>query len=80
MKTVTLTDEAYDRLKSWKDETKNSFSKVVLETVPKRGTFGDFLKHIDKLPPFTDEMQKIFDECRAWDNDPKNSREPWTTL
>ena len=56
MKTVTLTDEAYDRLKSWKDEAKNSFSKVVLEKIPKRGTFADFSKHIDKLPPFTDEM------------------------
>ena len=56
MKTVTLTDEAYDRLKSWKDEAKNSFSKVVFEKIPKRGTFGDFSKHIDKLPPFTDEM------------------------
>ena len=56
MKTVTLTDEAYERLKGWKVDTKDSFSKVVLEQVSKRGTLAYFSKHIDKLPPFTDEM------------------------
>ncbi|MFM8230618.1 MAG: antitoxin VapB family protein, partial [Chthoniobacterales bacterium] len=41
MKTITLTDEAYHRLKSWKTEPSESFSKVVLKAVPKRGTAAD---------------------------------------
>ncbi|MFT5474230.1 MAG: putative CopG family antitoxin, partial [Kiritimatiellia bacterium] len=34
MKTISLTDEAYKRLKEWKDESNDSFSKVVLKVVP----------------------------------------------
>ncbi|CAN5433292.1 hypothetical protein BH09VER1_BH09VER1_30810 [soil metagenome] len=40
MKTITLTDESYDRLKAWKDGPE-SFSSVVLRLVPKRGTAAD---------------------------------------
>jgi len=82
MKTVTLTDEAYERLKDWKDwkdETKNSFSKVVLEKVPKRGTFGDLAAGFDKLSPLTEEQAKIMEDVVAEANDWKNYPDPWTT-
>ncbi|GEM_PF-2015566 len=41
MKTISLTDEACERLKSWKTVAGESFSKVVPKTVPKRGTAGE---------------------------------------
>ena len=40
MKTITLSEAAYERLKAWKAGG-DSFSQVVLRMVPKRGTFGD---------------------------------------
>jgi predicted CopG family antitoxin len=40
MKTITLSEAAYERLKAWKTG-EDSFSQVVLRLVPKRGTFGD---------------------------------------
>ena len=38
MKTITLDEEAYQRLKAWKSDTKDSFSKVVLRLVPPKGS------------------------------------------
>ena len=38
MKTITLTDEAYERLKDWKMGPRDSFPSVMLRLVPKRGT------------------------------------------
>ena len=43
MKTITLTDQAYERLKSWKTG-RESFSEVVLRTVPKRGRLAISMK------------------------------------
>ena len=53
MKTITLTDEAYERLKAWKSG-KDSFSQVVLRKVPKRGTFGDLNESFKALPPLSE--------------------------
>jgi predicted CopG family antitoxin len=44
MKTITLDDEAYGRLKSWKRAPGDSFSKVVKRVVPEAGTLGTFLR------------------------------------
>jgi predicted CopG family antitoxin len=55
MKTITVTDEAYERLKAWKTG-KDSFSQVVLRTVPKRGTFGDLNEAFRALPPLSEEQ------------------------
>jgi predicted CopG family antitoxin len=73
MKTITLTDGAYERLKAWKSG-KDSFSQVVLRTVPKRGTFGDLDEASKILPSLseaeTDVLQEVLssearqpDEC-----------------
>ena len=42
MKTISLTEEAYERLKSWKDAALDSFSKVVLAKVPKKFLYMAF--------------------------------------
>jgi predicted CopG family antitoxin len=77
MKTITLSDEAYERLKDWKEGQQDSFSSVVLRLVPKRGTLADLLQNFAQLPPLTDEQVKIMEEAVAWANDWKNYRDPW---
>jgi len=79
MKTITLTEMAYMRLKSWKDEQLNSFSKVVLAKVPKKGTLADLAAQIDSLPPLSDEQYERIEQAVSWANDWKNQRDPWTT-
>jgi len=79
MKTITLSDEAYERLLAWKDSPKDSFSSVVIKTVPKRGTLADLGEEIDKLPPLTEEQARVMKEAVNWVNDWKNCRDPWTS-
>jgi predicted CopG family antitoxin len=79
MKTITLTEEAYDRLASWKDGNLDSFSKVVLAKVPKKGTLADLAAELEKLPPLTEEQAKVMEEAASWANDWRNQRDPWTT-
>lgn len=64
MKTVTFSDEAYDRLKSWKDSGRESFSSVVLRVVPKRGTAADLNDAFRELPVLRGEHQRLLDEDR----------------
>jgi predicted CopG family antitoxin len=79
MKTITLTEEAYERLKAWKDRGLDSFSKVVLAKVPRRGTLADLAHAIGRLPPLTEEQARAMDEAAGWANDWRSQRDPWTT-
>ncbi len=79
MKTITLTDDAYERLKSWKDPGLDSFSKVVLAKVPKKGTLADLAVRIERLPKLTRKAAKEIEKAVAWGNDWKSRRDPWTT-
>ena len=49
MKSMTLSEEAYRRLKSWKTDPSESFSTVGLKAVPA----GDMDKTFDQLPKLT---------------------------
>jgi predicted CopG family antitoxin len=77
MKTITLTEEAYERIAVLKTSQKDSFSKVILRAVPKRGTAAQMIADIASLPALTqpqaDLMQAIVDE----QNDISRSRDPW---
>ncbi len=79
MKTITLTEEAYDRLRSWKDRRLDSFSKVVLAKVPKKGTLADLAAELEKLRPLTEEQAKVMEEAASWSNEWQNQRDPWTS-
>ena len=67
-KTITLTDEAYERLKAWKTG-EDSFSRVVLRTVRKRGTFGDLNESFKALPPLSGQHSRIVQETVASKNE-----------
>jgi negative regulator of replication initiation len=48
MKTITLDEEAYSRLKSWKKGTSESFSSVVKRVLPAPGSLGAFLAFVER--------------------------------
>jgi predicted CopG family antitoxin len=47
VKTITLDEVAYARLKSWKKGTKESFSQVIKRVVPEPGTLGAFMSFVE---------------------------------
>lgn len=79
-KTITLTEEAYARLKAWKgDRLLTTFSEIVLAKVPKRGTFGDLATEMDRLPPLSGEQGEILEKEVRAANDWSVHENPWTT-
>ena len=79
MKTITLTDEAYLRLKEWKQAAGDSFSKVVLAMVPRRGTLGQLVKDVAELPPLSSEEAQAMEDAAQWGRDPVATGDPWTS-
>jgi len=79
MKTITLSEEAYQRLKSWKTDPSESFSKVVLKAVPKRGTAGDMDEAFDQLPKMTRRQAEAIEAEAGWANDWRSCPAPSTT-
>jgi predicted CopG family antitoxin len=79
MKTITVTEDAYERLRSWKDAKLDSFSKVVLAKVPKKGTLADLAENIEKLPKLGRKEGRTIEEAVRSANDWKRHRDPWNT-
>ncbi len=51
MKTITLDEEAYARLKAWKRNNRDSFSSIVKKVVPKPGSLGAILSFVESRTP-----------------------------
>ena len=79
MKTITLTEEAYARIAALKVSPKDSFSKVILRVVPKRGTGAQLLAGAALLPPLTDAQSRVMEQVIARNNNWKQWRDPWTS-
>ena len=79
MKTITLSEEAYERLKAWKEEPADSFSRVVLKVVPRKGTLAQIADDVAGLPPLTAAQAKVMDASVAWGRDPKRHGKAWTS-
>lgn len=79
MKTITLTDEAYERLLSWKGASQESFSKVVLSVVPKKGTLGQMLEDVKSLPALSSRQVRVMEEAATWGRKPETLKDKWTS-
>lgn len=76
MKTITLDDVAYSRLKAWKRGSKESFSQVVKRLLPEPGTLASFMnftetRHTASLPD--NQLLETAVEER-----PSAKSDPWT--
>ena len=76
---ASSTEEAYARIAALKVSPKDSFSKVILRVVPKRGTGAQLLAGAAQLPPLTDQQVRVMEEATARNNDWKHWRDPWTS-
>jgi predicted CopG family antitoxin len=74
MKTITLDDEAYSRLKSWKKGTSESFSSVVKRVLPAPGSLGAFLAFVERRAtatmPGNESMEAAVESRSAAKSDP----------
>ncbi|MEM6911693.1 MAG: antitoxin VapB family protein [Verrucomicrobiota bacterium] len=77
MKTISLTEEAYARLKAWKLSPKESFSQVVLKAVPKRGTAADLDRAFDALGTPSAEQWERMEAALAEGNDWRSHGDAW---
>lgn len=77
MKTIALTDDAYERIAALKTSPKDSFSRVILRVVPKRGTASQMLAAVAELPKLTAAQEKKMRAVKAEQNDWANVRDPW---
>ncbi len=77
MKTITLDDEAYALLKSWKRSGRESFSSVVKQVVAKPGTLGAFLGFVESSPPGDPAADEKLESAIASRSTTKE--DPWTS-
>jgi predicted CopG family antitoxin len=76
MKTITIDETAYQRLKAWKRGPKDSFTQVVKRVVPLPGTLAAFAGYAethqtDRLPG-NETMEKAIEQRSA------AKKDPWT--
>jgi len=63
-KTISITEEAYERLRALKKDEKKSFSDVILEHYPKRKKLSDVLKEIGANADLADSIEMVSKEMR----------------
>ena len=62
-KTITITEEAYERLKSRKGENQ-SFSEVILQNFPAKRKLSEILAEISRDDELADRIEKASKEMR----------------
>jgi predicted CopG family antitoxin len=75
MKTITLDDTAYSRLKSWKRSSNESFSSVVKRVLPEPATLGAFLNFVETHQTRSLPSNAVFEE--AVNDHSSVKQDPW---
>ena len=78
MKTISSTDDAFSRLSEWQESPDESLSRVILKTVPQKGTLADLAKLVDRLPVLTDEQYQKLNKVIEHYRNPASFPDPWT--
>lgn len=76
MKTITLDEEAYTRLKAWKRGTSESFSSVVKRVLPAPGSLGAFLAFVESRATATKSGNDVMEAAVESRSTAKS--DPWT--
>ena len=76
MKTITLDDEAYTRLKAWKRGSSESFSSVVKRVLPSPGSLGAFLAFVERRATATKSGNDLMEAAVESRSTAKS--DPWT--
>ena len=61
-KTISISDEAYERLSERKKDNSESFSQVIIRLMPKLKTIEELRKEWEKLEKLSPEDEKKFRE------------------
>ena len=75
MKTIAVSETAYERLLIWKTGGKDTFSKVIERMVPQKGTFDAVFEAVGNLPDLTDEQVDSLES--AVNEGRKTLGDPW---
>lgn len=74
MKTITLDEVAYQRLKAWKKGSSESFSSVVKRVIPEPGSLGALLSFVESRGtshrPTNDIMEQTIHKRSTAKTDP----------
>ena len=76
MKTITLDEEAYTRLKAWKRGSSESFSSVVKRVLPSPGSLGAFLAFVEQRATATKSGNDVMEAAVESRSTVKS--DPWT--
>ncbi|ABS55502.1 conserved hypothetical protein [Methanoregula boonei 6A8] len=63
-KTISITEEAYERLKSLKNDEATSFSEVIVKYYPIRRKLSDVLEELGDCTAFADTIGRVSKEMR----------------
>ena len=63
-KTISITEEAYDRLRALKKDEKTSFSEVIVKYYPVRRKLSDVLAELGDCSDLADSIEKVSREMR----------------
>lgn len=75
MKTITLDEVAYERLKAWKKGSRESFSSVVKRVIPEPGTLGAFLSYVQSMGSQDEAKDEIMEQ--TINERPTVKADPW---
>ena len=64
-KTITITVDAYNRLKQLKKDDRESFSDLIIRITPEKRKLSDILEEYDPNPDLALSIQKISEEMRT---------------